>query len=238
MFHYLFGVREPSFYGVLLTDNTSLLFYPTYTETDEIFNGPNLTPSEVILRYGVTNAYPISELSQTLINLNPAKLYMLGGNDPNSDIPYPQFTIPGLENTPIERETLTQTLHTCRSLKTPLEQDLLSQTITNMVYVTKCAMKSCHPGMTELQLEGIMKYISITQYLMRYDSFTSIVGSGVNSSILHYGHAGRPNDKVMRDGELVLIDAGWRGHHYCADVSFTFPVGGVFSDQKGVIMSF
>ncbi|MGH7506439.1 MAG: M24 family metallopeptidase, partial [Longimicrobiales bacterium] len=62
-------------------------------------------------------------------------------------------------------------------------------------------------------------------------AFPSIVASGANATVLHYV----ANDRIMRDGELVLLDAGARNDAYCADISRTFPVGGRFSADQRVL---
>ncbi|XP_040266444.1 xaa-Pro dipeptidase isoform X2 [Bufo bufo] len=70
---------------------------------------------------------------------------------------------------------------------------------------------------------------------MRHSSYTCICGSGDNSSILHYGHAGAPNDKTLTDGDMCLFDMG--GEYYCygSDITCSFPANGKFtSDQRAI----
>jgi len=62
-------------------------------------------------------------------------------------------------------------------------------------------------------------------------AYAPIVGSGPNATILHY----RKNDRVMRDGDLLLIDAGCEFGYYAADVTRTFPVSGRFSEAQRAI---
>ena len=56
-------------------------------------------------------------------------------------------------------------------------------------------------------------------------AYGSIVGSGVNATVLHY----RKNDRKLKDGDLVLIDAGCEYDYYASDVTRTFPANGKFS---------
>ncbi|XP_044126659.1 xaa-Pro dipeptidase isoform X2 [Bufo gargarizans] len=70
---------------------------------------------------------------------------------------------------------------------------------------------------------------------MRHSSYTCICGSGDNSSILHYGHAGAPNDKTLMDGDMCLFDMG--GEYYCygSDITCSFPANGKFTaDQRAI----
>ena len=59
--------------------------------------------------------------------------------------------------------------------------------------------------------------------------------SGSNSSILHYGHAGAPNDKVIRDGDMCLFDMGGEYCCYASDITCSFPANGKFTDNQKVI---
>jgi len=62
----------------------------------------------------------------------------------------------------------------------------------------------------------------------RHLAYPSIVGSGANACTLHYVN----NDGVMRDGDMVLIDAGCELEYYASDVTRTFPVNGRFSREQ------
>lgn len=62
--------------------------------------------------------------------------------------------------------------------------------------------------MTEYQGEATFLHHSYFVGGCRHASYTCICGSGFNSSILHYGHAAAPNDKTVRDGDMLLYDMG------------------------------
>ncbi|RMC08936.1 hypothetical protein DUI87_13931 [Hirundo rustica rustica] len=81
----------------------------------------------------------------------------------------------------------------------------------------------------------LFQHYCYTRGGMRHTSYTCICGSGENSSVLHYGHAGAPNDKTIEDGDLCLFDMG--GEYYCygSDITCTFPANGKFTaDQRAV----
>lgn len=63
-------------------------------------------------------------------------------------------------------------------------------------------MKKIQPNMTEFQGEAIFKYYCYLIGGCRHVSYTCICGTGHNSSILHYGHAGAPNNRVIKDGDM------------------------------------
>ncbi|ACR70494.1 Xaa-Pro aminopeptidase [Edwardsiella ictaluri] len=89
------------------------------------------------------------------------------------------------------------------------------------------AMEKCRPGMYEYQLEGELLH-EFNRHGARSPSFNTIVGSGGNACILHYTE----NESEMKEGDLVLVDAGAEFRHYAGDVTRTFPVSGRFSDPQ------
>jgi len=91
-------------------------------------------------------------------------------------------------------------------------------------------MQTCQPDMYEYQLEATLQH----QFAMngaRFAAYNSIVGSGSNACVLHYVE----NQKKMRSGELVLIDAACEYQNYASDISRTFPVNGSFSPEQKAI---
>jgi Xaa-Pro aminopeptidase len=89
------------------------------------------------------------------------------------------------------------------------------------------AMAACRPGMMEYELEAELLY-EFTRQGARHPAYPSIVGGGRNACILHY----IDNNASLRDGDLVLIDAGCEWAGYAADITRTFPANGVFSPAQ------
>jgi Xaa-Pro aminopeptidase len=81
--------------------------------------------------------------------------------------------------------------------------------------------------MYEYQLEGLIRN-HFAQSGSRFDAYTPIVGSGDNACILHYND----NDQEIKNGDLILIDAGCEINHYASDITRTFPANGKFSDEQ------
>ena len=81
--------------------------------------------------------------------------------------------------------------------------------------------------MFEYQLEGEIHH-EFNRHGARFPSYNTIVGSGENGCILHYTE----NESEMRDGDLVLIDAGCEFHGYAGDITRTFPVNGKFTQPQ------
>ncbi|MEJ2677423.1 MAG: M24B family metallopeptidase, partial [Acidihalobacter sp.] len=90
----------------------------------------------------------------------------------------------------------------------------------------KRMMSTCRPGMHEYEVEAEFIYTA-----RRHNAdlaYQSIVGGGANGCILHYVD----NDELLRDGELLLIDAGAEYDGYASDITRTFPVSGRFSEAQ------
>jgi Xaa-Pro aminopeptidase len=89
------------------------------------------------------------------------------------------------------------------------------------------AMKAVRPGMKEYEVEALIEQIFRRQGAAA-PAYTSIVGAGANATVLHYIN----NDGELRDGELLLIDAGAEYKGYASDITRTFPINGRFSKAQ------
>jgi len=70
---------------------------------------------------------------------------------------------------------------------------------------------------------------------MRHVGYICICASGHNGSVLHYGHAAAPNDKVIKDGDMCLFDMGGEYYCYVSDITCCFPANGKFTDKQKLI---
>ncbi|MCH9048935.1 MAG: Xaa-Pro dipeptidase, partial [Proteobacteria bacterium] len=91
----------------------------------------------------------------------------------------------------------------------------------------KSAMQICQPGLMEYQLEAEIVH-KFMQQGARFSAYPSIVGGGANSCILHY----TDNQDELKDGDILLIDAGAEYEGYASDISRTFPVNGKFTKAQ------
>jgi Xaa-Pro aminopeptidase len=89
------------------------------------------------------------------------------------------------------------------------------------------AMRAARPGLHEYALEAELLY-EFRRNGAQFPAYTPIVASGPNACVLHYS----VNDRLMQDGELVLIDAGCELDGYASDITRTFPVNGRFSPAQ------
>ena len=87
-------------------------------------------------------------------------------------------------------------------------------------------MKAVRPGMKEYEVEALIEQI-FRRAGAAGPSYTSIVGAGANATVLHYIN----NDGELRDGDLLLVDAGAEYKGYASDITRTFPINGRFIES-------
>jgi Xaa-Pro aminopeptidase len=90
------------------------------------------------------------------------------------------------------------------------------------------AMRAARPGIGEWELEAIVESGFRAAAPAAETAFPSIVGSGINATVLHY----HDNARLIEDGDLVLIDAGAALGLYCSDITRTFPANGRFTPAQ------
>ena len=93
-------------------------------------------------------------------------------------------------------------------------------------------MRACKPGMMEYQLESLFQHHTYTHGGCRHMSYTCICACGPNANILHYGHAGRPNSRLLTSSDIALLDMGAEYHCYASDITCSYPVSGQFTDDQ------
>jgi Xaa-Pro aminopeptidase len=117
-----------------------------------------------------------------------------------------------------------------RGTKSPAELDLIRKAVTITVEAQREAMRAMEPGMNEFEIQSLIEYTFRRNGADR-PSFSTIVGSGPNSTTLHYN----ADDRFMNAGEVVVMDIGASYRGYAADVTRTVPVSGTFTpDQRAI----
>merc|ERR1712223_1872455 len=96
-------------------------------------------------------------------------------------------------------------------------------------------MRNLKPGMREYQAEAMFMNYAYFHGGCRHVSYTCICGAGRSGSVLHYGHAGAPNDQPVEATDIVLFDMGAEYYCFCSDITCSYPVSGKFTDKQKVI---
>ncbi|OAT28715.1 Xaa-Pro aminopeptidase [Buttiauxella ferragutiae ATCC 51602] len=241
-FWYFTGFNEPEAVLVLIksdeTHNHSVLFNRLRDKTAEIWFGRRLGQEAAPEKLGVDRALAFSEIGEQLHQLLNGLdvVYHAQGEYAWADT----IVFAALDKLRRgSRQNLTAPatvtdwrpwVHEQRLFKSEEEIALMRRAgeITALGHTR--AMEKCRPGMFEYQLEGEILH-EFNRHGARFPSYNTIVGSGENACILHYTE----NESQMRDGDLVLIDAGCEYHGYAGDITRTFPVNGKFSAPQRAI---
>lgn len=240
-FHYLTGFNEPDAVLLLIKkqgETQTVLFNRDKDELMEIWHGRRLGQAAALKAFEIDSA--LSNLS--LIEELPAlingceHLYSLLGADAANDKVVADVTSTLRHGT---RQNL-QPLKTQHDLHLLLDDMRLFKQNDEVEVMRRAAKISCDAhtramqqakaGMYEYQLEGEILH-EFTRQGARFAAYNTIVGSGENACILHYTE----NESPLKDGDLVLIDAGCELQGYAADITRTFPVNGMFSPEQKAI---
>ncbi|MCY0773981.1 Xaa-Pro aminopeptidase [Enterobacter cloacae complex sp. 2022EL-00788] len=238
-FWYFTGFNEPEAVLVLIksndTHNHSVIFNRVRDLTAEIWFGRRLGQEAAPEKLGVDRALAFSEINQQLYQLLNGLdvLYHAQGEYAYAD----EIVFTALDklrkgsrqnlSAPATLIDWRPVVHEMRLFKSEEELNVLRRAGEISALAHTRAMEKCHPGMFEYQLEGEIHH-EFNRHGARFPSYNTIVGGGENGCILHYTE----NESELRDGDLVLIDAGCEYQGYAGDITRTFPVNGKFTPAQ------
>ena len=236
-FYYLTGFEEPDSIAVIAPgrEQKYTLFVRPRDPEQEIWVGRRAGVEGAKSEFGADESFPIAEFETKLHDIldGADKLYFRLGAYPDIDSTiikqiaqmravnrkpiHPPRTI-------IDPATI---VHEMRVLKSPEEIELMQRAADIAAEAHVEAMKAVRPGMKEYQIEALIEQI-FRQQGASGPSYNSIVGAGANATVLHYIN----NDGDLRDGDLLLVDAGAEYKGYASDITRTFPINGRFSKAQ------
>ncbi len=239
-FHYLTGFSEPESVLILVAGDApkSVLFCRDKDVEREIWDGFRFGPEAARETFGFDQTYSINEIDDaipTLLADQPALFFAIGANkewdgcvvswlNKVRERSRSGITAPGDIKDP--RVFLDE----MRLYKDETEVATLRRAAAISDVAHRSAMRCVRPGMKEYEIEAELLY-EFRRAGSQAPAYPSIVAGGANACVLHYIQ----NDAVLRDGDLLLIDAGCEYNGYASDITRTFPVNGKFSPiQKDV----
>jgi len=239
-FQYLTGFDEPESVAVLVPGRPQgefVLFVRDRDPARETWDGARAGPDGAESDFGADHGFPIADIDEILPGLleRCSRVYYTMGVHPEFDQRVFGW-VNGLRaqakkglHTPQEFVALDHLLHEMRLFKSRPELDAMRRAGAIGASAHRRAMKLAAPGRMEYE---VMAEILHEFHSRKADiSYYPIVGSGPNACVLHY-HA---NDRQMKDGDLLLIDAGCEYDFYASDITRTFPVNGRFSAAQRAI---
>lgn len=237
-FHYITGFDEPEAVAVLVPDREHgeyILFCRENDKKMETWNGLRAGQDGAISKYAADDSFPIDDIDDILPGLleNKEKVYYTMGVHPDFDQQVIKWVNRLREqsrmgiHTPSEFVALDHQLHDMRLYKSAAEIKVMRKAAEISAKAHIKAMQFCKPGVYEYQLESELLHTFMHEGA-RFPAYSSIVGGGKNGCILHYVE----NSEALKNGDLVLIDAGAEMECYAADISRTFPVNGKYSKEQ------
>ncbi|CAF0961215.1 unnamed protein product [Rotaria sordida] len=237
-FHWTFGVIEPDFIGAInIQNNQSILFIPRLPPSYVAWMGKIKEPDEYKKIYHVDHVYYVDELEKTfdeLVGTSKLILVLHGLNTDSGSESKPAY-FNGIEKFHLDKTTLHPIITECRVLKTDLELDVLRYTNKISSEAHKFVMLNIKDGMYEYETEALFQYYCHRYGAMRHMSYTCICATGENPAVLHYGHAGAPNDRQLTSKDMCLFDMGGEYYCYASDITCSFPVSGRFTNEQRII---
>ncbi len=240
-FYYLSGFTEPNAWLVITAEGHTTLFCQPKDLEREIWDGIRLGPDAAPMALGVEAALPVSELANQLPKLLENR----------QTVWTPFATHPGLETQvegwlqkvrarvrfgalcPDTQRDLCSLLDEMRLVKDAHEQDTMRRAaqISAGAHIramqTSARMIRAGQDVREYHLDAELLH-EFRRHGSQYPAYGSIVAAGANACVLHY----RADAAPVRDGELVLIDAGCELDGYASDITRTFPANGRFTGPQ------
>ncbi len=238
--YYLTGFTEPEAMAVILTPENSqefILFNRPRDAAMELWTGKRAGQSGAVENFHADRAFDISEFEKYFVELAEKvdRIYLSFSDSAlvkkiNQLWQQLRAKIRSGTHFPQAMLNLDELLHEMRLFKSADEIKIMQQAADISVAAHKRAMRACRPGKYEYQLEAEIVHECMMQGAQQM-AYPSIVGAGNNSCVLHY----IDNNCEIKDGDIVLIDAGCEYQLYASDLTRTFPANGKFSPEQKAI---
>src|SRR5688500_2497338 len=233
-FYYLTGFGEPEAVLVLV-QNRSILFCREKNPERETWDGFRYGPDGARERFGFDEAHPIASLDQEMARLleNRPALYYPMGADTQWDARAIRWLNAVRERVragiaaPDRVHDVRTVIDDMRLVKDAHELAVMRRAARIAAGAHRRAMQRARPGRTEYEIEAELLY-EFRRNGAQFPAYSPIVAGGANGCVLHYVF----NNAALRDGELLLIDAGCELDGYASDITRTFPVNGRFTPAQ------
>lgn len=221
-FLYLSGWREPGA-AMLLTKDEEILFLPARNRNQENFTGRKLasTDPDARERTGFDKVVPRHAMETEFLRSleSGPRVYTIPNDEQAKKL---AVFAPFHREAPADRP-----IYELRMIKSPAEVVLIEKSTEATIAAHLAAWKRMRPGLYEYQIVTTMTDVYFERGCER-SAYAPIVGSGPNSTVLHY----MANHRRMDAGEVVVMDVGAECSDYATDVTRTVPVNGKFSARE------
>ena len=236
-FYYMCGFTEDNALLVLFKtkeSSKSILFVEPYNEEHALWNGSRLGVEKAKERFCVDEVHDINQYSTLIKEILRDHIFLyIDLFDESLRITMAKKSTKELHETRgVKRHIraiydVTHLIRTQRLIKSQEEIEQIKKAIDLTVKAHHEAMRASKAGMYEYKLQAKMSYIFLSNGAPS-EAYGAIVAGGNNANTLHY----IDNRDVLRDGDLVLIDAACEWELYASDITRTFPVNGKFTEAQ------
>jgi Xaa-Pro aminopeptidase len=237
-FYYLTGFEEPESLCLLMPGHAKyeyVLFVRQRDKEKETWTGRRAGVEGAIQNYRAEMAHAITKLDEILPEFlqNASALYYQINKQKELDskilamIDFVRQRYRSGIYPPSLLVDPSRILEQMRAIKSSEEIQALQKAAEISARGHKAAMEATRPGIHEYEIQAALEYVFRSSGSTR-NGYPSIVGSGPNACILHY----TTNNRMMQDGDLLLVDAGAEFDYYTADITRTYPVSGKFSGEQ------
>jgi Xaa-Pro aminopeptidase len=239
-FRYLTGIMEPGAAYVAVRAGgrtTEMLFVQRRDPAREVWEGVRLGPGGAAAQTGIA-ARDNTEFASVLDSLAASHGMLHTSVAPHAatrldtNLSFGQQLVTRLAaaHPHLEVRSVQGRIRQLRATKSAAELDRIRRAVYITTLAHREAMRATAEGMNEFEIRALLEYIFLRNGA-EAPAYSSIVGSGPNSTTLHY----RAADRFMNGGEVLLIDAAASYGGYAADVTRTLPVNGRFSAEQRAI---
>ena len=233
-FWYLTGFNEPESTLVLLINDSkdvqSIAFVPKKDALKEIWDGYRAGPNGAVKDHGFDLAFDNTEIDEKLPDLLAGynQVFYPVGKSQKLDADVIDWIKTARSkdrhSSPIDIADASSKIGNERLIKDKDEIEIMKKACQISAEAHVEAMKFVKPGMNEQELEAFYQY-QFSKRGGRFAAYTPIVAGGENACVLHYVE----NSKALKDGDLVLVDAGCEFELYASDITRTYPINGKFT---------
>jgi Xaa-Pro aminopeptidase len=239
-FYYLTGFDEPEAVVAIVAGEhpRTILFCRDKDPDREIWDGFRYGPEAARETFGFDEAHSIESLDEVMPDLlsNQPALFCHLGADSVWDarvlgwINEVRARSRAGVSAPADIRDVNALVDEMRLVKDAAEIDLMRRAAAISAQAHRRAMQAARPGATEYEIEAEILH-EFRRQGSQSPAYTSIVAGGANACVLHYVR----NDAPLRNGDLLLIDAGCELGGYASDITRTFPVNGSFSAPQRAV---
>ena len=237
-FFYLTGFEEPDAIAIISpsSEKKFTLFVRPRDPEREIWDGYRAGVEGAVSEYGADEAFSVAEFDEKLAEVldGPASLYYAFGKrsaELDTKIIRQLSLMRETNRKPLEPPARiidpSTIIHEMRVLKSEAEVSIMQRAADIAAEAHVEAMKAVRAGMKEYEVEALIEAV-FRRHGSAGPSYTSIIGSGANATVLHY----ITNMGTLKDGDLLLVDAGAEYKGYASDITRTFPINGRFTQAQ------